>query len=75
MSNSFTNQVLAQLKLWTERGTLQKMVYVLPKELDEMVARLHLDKLGVKLDKLTQKQADYLGISPNGPFKAEIYRY
>jgi adenosylhomocysteinase len=75
MSNSFTNQVLAQLKLWTERGNLQKQVYVLPKELDEMVARLHLDKLGVKLDKLTPKQADYLGIPLEGPFKAEIYRY
>jgi len=73
MSNSFTNQVLAQLKLWKDR--LPVGVYMLPKELDEEVARLHLEKLGVKLTKLTQKQADYIGVSPNGPFKPEHYRY
>ncbi|MCK9328524.1 MAG: adenosylhomocysteinase [Candidatus Cloacimonetes bacterium] len=73
MSNSFTNQVLAQLKLWKDR--LPVGVYMLPKELDEEVARLHLEKLGVKLTKLTQKQADYIGVSPKGPFKPEHYRY
>lgn len=73
MSNSFTNQVLAQLKLWKDR--LPVGVYMLPKELDEEVARLHLEKLGVKLTKLTQKQADYIGVSPEGPFKPEHYRY
>jgi adenosylhomocysteinase len=73
MSNSFSNQTLAQIKLWTE--DLDIGVYMLPKILDEEVARLHLDKLGVKLTKLTKKQADYLGISVEGPYKPEFYRY
>ena len=73
MSNSFTNQTLAQLELWTKPHQIG--VYRLPKKLDEEVARLHLDQLGVKLTKLTQKQADYLGLSPDGPFKSEHYRY
>ncbi len=77
MSTSFTNQVLAQLELWAERdkGTYENKVYVLPKKLDEEVARLHLDKLGVKLTKLTQSQADYLGVPVEGPYKPENYRY
>jgi adenosylhomocysteinase len=75
MSNSFSNQVLAQLDLWKNRDTYQVGVYVLPKKLDEEVARLHLDKIGVKLTKLSQKQADYLGIPVDGPFKSEHYRY
>jgi adenosylhomocysteinase len=73
MSNSFTNQVLAQIALWTKKHELG--VYMLPKELDEEVARLHLEKLDAKLTKLTKKQADYIGIPVNGPFKAEYYRY
>lgn len=73
MSNSFTNQVLAQLKIWKEK--LPVGVYMLPKELDEEVARLHLEKLGVKLTKLSQKQAEYIGVSQNGPFKPDHYRY
>jgi adenosylhomocysteinase len=75
MSNSFTNQVLAQLALWTETDKFELGVHVLPKKLDEEVARLHLAKLGVKLTKLTQKQADYLGIPVEGPYKPEYYRY
>ncbi|MSU74969.1 MAG: adenosylhomocysteinase [Candidatus Magasanikbacteria bacterium] len=76
MSTSFTNQVLAQLAIWNNKGIYESgKVYVLPKELDEEVARLHLPKLGVKLTKLTKKQADYLGTSVNGPFKPENYRY
>jgi len=75
MSNSFTNQVLAQLALWTEPEKYPLGVHVLPKTLDEEVARLHLGKLGVKLTKLTPKQAEYLGISSEGPFKPEYYRY
>lgn len=75
MSNSFTNQVLAQIALWTEGEKYPLGVHVLPKELDEEVARLHLAQLGVKLTKLTQKQADYLGVPVDGPFKPEIYRY
>lgn len=76
MSNSFTNQVLAQIELWTNRSTYQDIgVYRLPKELDEKVAALHLDKLGVNLTKLSDKQAKYLGLSPKGPFKPEHYRY
>jgi len=75
MSMSFTNQVLAQLALWTESDKYPVGVHVLPKHLDEEVARLHLDYLGVKLTKLTQKQADYLGIPAEGPFKPEHYRY
>lgn len=73
MSNSFTNQVLAQMELWSK--DLEVGVYTLPKHLDEEVARLHLDQLGVKLTQLTQKQADYLGIKAEGPYKAENYRY
>ena len=73
MSSSFTNQVLAQIALWTEK--FQPGVHMLPKKLDEKVAALHLDKLGVKLTKLTSKQAEYLGISAEGPFKPEHYRY
>jgi adenosylhomocysteinase len=76
MSNSFTNQVLAQLSLWTERDRYQRgKVYVLAKELDEKVARLHLGRLNVKLTELSDKQADYLGVSKQGPFKPEWYRY
>ncbi len=75
MSNSFSNQVLAQLDLWKNRDTYKPGVYVLPKKLDEEVARLHLNKIGVKLTKLTEKQAGYLGISVDGPFKSEHYRY
>jgi adenosylhomocysteinase len=77
MSTSFTNQVLAQMELWAERttGKYDKAVYVLPKHLDEEVARLHLDKLGVKLTKLTEAQAEYLGMSVNGPYKPGYYRY
>ena len=77
MSTSFTNQVLAQLELWAERdtGAYQNKVYVLPKKLDEEVARLHLEKLGVKLTKLTQSQADYLGVPVEGPYKPDLYRY
>jgi adenosylhomocysteinase len=73
MSNSFTNQTLAQIKLATDK--LEKKVYVLPKELDEEVARLHLAPLGVKLTTLTKEQADYLGVKVEGPYKAEMYRY
>ena len=75
MSNSFTNQVLAQMALWAERGTRANTVQVLPKKLDEEVARLHLAKLGVRLTTLTQKQADYIGVPVEGPYKAEMYRY
>jgi adenosylhomocysteinase len=75
MSNSFTNQVLAQLALWTETENYELGVHVLPKKLDEEVARLHLDKLGVKLTKLSQKQAEYLGIPVEGPYKPNYYRY
>ena len=75
MSNSFTNQVLAQIALWTEPEKYPLGVHTLPKELDEEVARLHLGQLGVKLDKLSQKQADYLGIPVDGPFKPDFYRY
>jgi adenosylhomocysteinase len=77
MSTSFTNQVLAQLELWQERdnGTYDKRVYTLPKKLDEEVARLHLEKLGVKLTKLTNSQREYLGVDATGPFKADHYRY
>ena len=75
MSNSFTNQVLAQMELWQNGHKYEKKVYVLPKHLDEHVARLHLGKVGAKLDKLTKKQADYLGVKVEGPFKPEHYRY
>ena len=75
MSNSFTNQCLAQLDLWANRDTNKIGVYRLPKKLDEEVARLHLDRIGVKLTKLTKSQAEYLGVNPNGPYKPEHYRY
>ena len=75
MSNSFCNQVLAQLALWQETDKFEVGVHVLPKKLDEEVARLHLDQIGVKLTRLTQKQSDYLGISADGPYKPEHYRY
>jgi len=75
MSNSFSNQVLAQIELFTKSEKYPPGVYMLPKKLDEEVARLHLKKLGVKLEKLSKKQADYLCISPNGPFKPDHYRY
>ena len=75
MSNSFTNQVLAQIALWTEPENYPLGVHVLPKKLDEEVAQLHLEQLGVKLSKLTQEQADYLGIPKDGPFKPDYYRY
>jgi adenosylhomocysteinase len=75
MSSSFSNQVIAQIELWENRDKYQKQVYVLPKRLDEKVASLHLAKLGVKLTKLTKEQAEYLGISTEGPFKPDHYRY
>jgi len=75
MSNSFTNQVLAQMELHRNADVLERKVYTLPKKLDEKVARLHLDALGVKLTRLSEDQAAYLGISPEGPFKSEHYRY
>jgi len=75
MSSSFTNQVLAQIELFTKADQYDKQVYVLPKQLDEKVARLHLEKLGVKLSKLTEKQAAYIGVTPEGPFKPDHYRY
>lgn len=75
MSSSFTNQVLAQIELFAKAGEYQNQVYVLPKHLDEKVARLHLEKLGVKLTKLTEKQAAYIGVTPEGPFKPDHYRY
>src|SRR6516165_4515714 len=75
MSFSFTNQVLAQLELFTREDAYERKVYVLPKQLDEKVARLHLAKLGVKLTQISDRQADYLGVPPGGPFKPEQYRY
>src|ERR1700739_1050766 len=75
MSNSFTNQTLAQLELWTNSKAYEKKVYTLPKILDEKVARLHLAKIGVELDTLTKEQADYIGVKVEGPFKPELYRY
>jgi adenosylhomocysteinase len=75
MSASFTNQVLAQIELWTKPGQYENKVYVLPKHLDERVARLHLDKLGAKLTELSGEQAAYIGVTPAGPFKPEHYRY
>ncbi len=75
MSMSFTNQVLAQMELWQNAHKYENKVYVLPKHLDEMVARLHLEKLGVELEELTPEQAAYIGVDPKGPFKPEHYRY
>jgi adenosylhomocysteinase len=75
MSNSFSNQVAAQIELYKNAGAYEKKVYTLPKQLDEEVARLHLDKLGAKLTRLTQEQADYIDVDVNGPYKPEHYRY
>lgn len=75
MSNSFSNQVLAQIELWQNSEKYDNQVYFLPKELDEMVARLHLKKIGVKLTTLTREQAEYIGVNVNGPYKPEYYRY
>lgn len=75
MSNSFSNQVLAQMELWSNKGKYENKVYMLPKHLDEMVAKLHLAKIGVELDVLDQDQADYLGIKAEGPYKPDYYRY
>ena len=75
MSNSFTNQTLAQLELWANYMNYENDVYMLPKHLDEKVARLHLAKIGVELETLSQDQADYIGVKVEGPFKAEHYRY
>src|SRR5690349_7654266 len=75
MSNSFSNQVIAQIELFAEGESYEKGVTVLPKKLDELVARLHLDALGIKLTELTERQADYLGIPVEGPYKSDHYRY
>jgi adenosylhomocysteinase len=75
MSNSFTNQVIAQVELFTKNEEYQTGVYTLPKHLDEKVARLHLDALGVRLTELTKEQADYIGVPVDGPYKSEHYRY
>lgn len=75
MSNSFTNQTLAQLELWERGDQYENQVYTLPKHLDEKVARLHLAKIGVELDELTDKQADYIKVPVSGPFKSDLYRY
>lgn len=75
MSNSFTNQTLAQMELWNNSDKYEKKVYMLPKHLDEKVARLHLDKIGVELEKLTEDQAKYINVKPEGPFKPDYYRY
>jgi adenosylhomocysteinase len=75
MSSSFTNQTIAQIELWKNHANYKNEVYVLPKHLDEKVAMLHLEKLGVKLTKLTKKQADYIGVPTEGPFKPDHYRY
>jgi len=75
MSNSFTNQTLAQIELWQRSGNYENKVYTLPKHLDEKVAELHLSKIGVELEELSKEQADYIGVKPEGPFKPEYYRY
>jgi len=75
MSFSFTNQVLAQMELYTRREAYDTQVYVLPRHLDEKVARLHLEKLGVHLTPISEKQAEYLGVDLGGPYKTEQYRY
>jgi adenosylhomocysteinase len=75
MSNSFTNQVLAQMELWQHSDKYENKVYMLPKHLDEMVARLHLEHLGVELDELSEEQAAYIGVTPQGPYKPDYYRY
>jgi adenosylhomocysteinase len=75
MSASFTNQVMAQIELHQKAEEYDRKVYVLPKKLDEKVARLHLEKLGVRLTELTEKQAEYIGVPVNGPYKPDHYRY
>ena len=75
MSNSFTNQTMAQIELYTKQGEYDKQVYVLPKHLDEKVARLHLEAVGAQLTVLTKVQAEYLGVDVEGPFKSDHYRY
>ena len=75
MSTSFCNQTLAQIELWTKGAEYKNEVYVLPKQLDEKVARLHLKKIGVELEVLTKDQADYIGVKQEGPYKSEQYRY
>jgi adenosylhomocysteinase len=75
MSNSFTNQVIAQVELFTKPDDYELGVHVLPKHLDEKVARLHLDALGVRLSQLTKEQADYIGVPVDGPYKPDQYRY
>ena len=75
MSASFTNQVTAQIELWNNSENYEKKVYVLPKHLDEKVARLHLEKVGANLTQLSKDQADYISLTPEGPYKPEAYRY
>ena len=75
MSCSFSNQVVAQIELFGHNEMYERRVYTLPKRLDEMVARMHLDALGVRLTELSEEQASYLGIAPDGPFKSDHYRY
>jgi adenosylhomocysteinase len=75
MSSSFTNQTIAQIELWNNNDAYKNDVYVLPKHLDEKVARLHLAKIGVVLEELTDDQAKYIGVPKNGPFKSDAYRY
>jgi adenosylhomocysteinase len=75
MSASFANQTLAQIELWTKGDQYKNSVYVLPKHLDEKVAMLHLAKIGAKLTRLSEEQANYIGVTPDGPFKPETYRY
>jgi adenosylhomocysteinase len=75
MSASFTNQVIAQIELWNNSDKYEKKVYVLPKHLDEKVARLHLNKVGAKLTQLSKEQADYISVPPEGPYKPDTYRY
>jgi adenosylhomocysteinase len=75
MSSSFSNQTIAQIELWTKPGEYDKQVYVLPKLLDEKVARLHLDALGVRLTTLRKDQAEYIGVDVSGPYKSDHYRY
>ena len=75
MSNSFTNQTLAQIELWNNSDNYENKVYTLPKHLDEKVAKLHLAKIGVELDELSVDQAEYIGVTVDGPYKADYYRY
>ena len=75
MSTSFTNQVLAQIELWANHDQYERKVYVLPKHLDEEVARMHLEKIGARLTRLTREQADYIGVPVEGPYKTDAYRY